>query len=120
MPRPHTPNHIDYVEFPSADASALQRSQAFFGAVFDWNYKSWDNHYVDTAGSGIGSGLNADAAQRSQQPLAVIYTDRLAAVRDKVIAAGGQITRDTFSFPGGQRFHFREPGGIELAVWSDK
>jgi predicted enzyme related to lactoylglutathione lyase len=36
-----------------------------------------------------------------------------------VLAAGGKITRDIFSFPGGQRFHFKEPGGNELAVWSD-
>ena len=25
-----------------------------------------------------------------------------------------------FSFPGGRRFHFTDPGGTELAVWSDK
>jgi len=27
------------------------------------------------------------------------------------------LTRDIFAFPGGRRFHFREPGGCELAVW---
>ncbi|VAW15709.1 Glyoxalase family protein [hydrothermal vent metagenome] len=26
--------------------------------------------------------------------------------------------KEIFSFPGGRRFHFREPGGNELAVWS--
>ena len=24
-----------------------------------------------------------------------------------------------FEFPGGRRFHFRDPGGNELAVWSE-
>jgi uncharacterized protein len=34
-----------------------------------------------------------------------------------VVGAGGVITLDPFDFPGGRRFHFREPGGNELAVW---
>ena len=120
MTRVPTPNAITYIEFPSPDANALQRSQDFFSAVFNWRYKSWGDDYVDTAGSGIGSGLNADAAHRPQQALAVVYVEDLAAAREQVVAAGGAITRDIFSFPGGKRFHFREPGGIELAVWSDK
>jgi predicted enzyme related to lactoylglutathione lyase len=34
--------------------------------------------------------------------------------------AGGKITKPTFSFPGGRRFHFADPSGNELAVWSDR
>ena len=30
--------------------------------------------------------------------------------------AGGVITRQAFSFPGGRRFHFRDPAGNELAA----
>ena len=33
------------------------------------------------------------------------------------LAAGGTITRPQYDFPGGRRFHFREPGGNELAVY---
>jgi len=25
-----------------------------------------------------------------------------------------------FQFPGGRRFHFTDPGGNELAVWSER
>ncbi|MFA0070982.1 VOC family protein, partial [Vibrio breoganii] len=32
----------------------------------------------------------------------------------------GEVNREIFSFPGGRRFHFREPSGNEMAVWSDK
>ncbi len=32
-------------------------------------------------------------------------------------AAGGAVTVEPFDFPGGRRFHFRGPGGSELAVW---
>lgn len=28
-------------------------------------------------------------------------------------------TKAFFSFPGGRRFHFIEPGGNEYAVWSE-
>jgi predicted enzyme related to lactoylglutathione lyase len=33
--------------------------------------------------------------------------------------AGAQIVKPIFSFPGGRRFHFVEPGGNELAVWGE-
>jgi predicted enzyme related to lactoylglutathione lyase len=36
----------------------------------------------------------------------------------KVESAGGQIARPIFTFPGGRRFHFKDPDGHELAVWS--
>ena len=44
----------------------------------------------------------------------------LAAAEAAVRKAGGHITKPPFSFPGGRRFHFREPGGNELAVWSEQ
>ena len=37
-----------------------------------------------------------------------------------VVENGGHIVRETFEFPGGRRFHFRDPAGHELAIWSDK
>jgi predicted enzyme related to lactoylglutathione lyase len=37
----------------------------------------------------------------------------------KVRAAGGEILRPPYAFPGGRRFHFRDPSGNELAVWSE-
>jgi hypothetical protein len=36
----------------------------------------------------------------------------------RVTQAGGVIARPIFSFPGGRRFHFTDPSGHELAVWS--
>jgi predicted enzyme related to lactoylglutathione lyase len=51
--------------------------------------------------------------------LLVIYATDLAEVQQKINAAGGRIVKDTFSFPGGRRFHFADPNGNELAVWSE-
>jgi predicted enzyme related to lactoylglutathione lyase len=38
----------------------------------------------------------------------------------KVTAAGGRIVRESFEFPGGHRFHFSDPDGNLLAIWSDQ
>ncbi|RVD56198.1 VOC family protein, partial [Mesorhizobium sp. M8A.F.Ca.ET.023.02.2.1] len=35
-----------------------------------------------------------------------------------VESAGGTIVKPIFPFPGGRRFHFVDPAGNELAVWS--
>ncbi len=44
----------------------------------------------------------------------------LAAIEAGVKENGGRIVRDTYEFPGGRRFHFTDPSGNELAVWSDR
>jgi len=38
-------------------------------------------------------------------------------IKNKIIKAKGTISIDTFSFPGGSRFHFIDSSGNELAVW---
>jgi predicted enzyme related to lactoylglutathione lyase len=52
--------------------------------------------------------------------LVVFYHGELEKMKTKVVDLGGEITRDIFEFPDGRRFHFREPGGGEFAIWSDK
>jgi hypothetical protein len=52
--------------------------------------------------------------------LVVIYATDLAAMEADVVAAGGTIVKPAFAFPGGRRFHFTDPNGNELAVWSEK
>jgi predicted enzyme related to lactoylglutathione lyase len=113
-------NQFDFIEFPAKDIDQLRKVRRFFSSVFDWSYKDWGDDYADTASSGINSGINADPEHRPSYPLAVIYTTDLESVREKVIAAGGIITKDIFSFPGGRRFHFKDPADNELAVWSDQ
>jgi predicted enzyme related to lactoylglutathione lyase len=66
------------------------------------------------------SGLNGDPSQVPSHPLAIIIVQDIEAKRNEIISAGGRITRDIFSFPGGRRFHFTDPIGNELGVCSDK
>ena len=58
-------------------------------------------------------------AQATAQPLVILYSDDLEGSVEKVKAAGGEISVPIFAFPGGRRFHFRDPAGNELAVWSE-
>ncbi len=60
-----------------------------------------------------------DATATPEKPLVVLYAHDLEAMLDRVTAAGGVISLPIFSFPGGRRFHFRDPNGNELAVWSE-
>jgi len=49
----------------------------------------------------------------------VLFARDLEAMAARVEAAGGRIVKPIFAFPGGRRFHFRDPAGNELAVWSE-
>jgi len=48
----------------------------------------------------------------------ILYSDDLEASAAAVTAAGGTIREPIYDFPGGRRFHFADPAGNELAVWS--
>ena len=48
----------------------------------------------------------------------ILFAEDLDAAEAAVTAAGGRVVVPQFDFPGGRRFHFREPGGNVLAVWS--
>lgn len=68
---------------------------------------------------GLDGGFDADAGEATPQPLPVLYAQDLEAMQARVEAAGGVIVRPIYAFPGGRRFHFRDPAGTELAVWSE-
>ena len=116
------PEHekINYVEFPSRD---LDRTKAFFSTVFGWSFADYGPDYSAFANQGLNGGFYkseqvASTAQGSA--LIVFYSSQLEQTQTKVTAAGGTITKPTFDFPGGRRFHFADPNGNEYAVWSDK
>jgi predicted enzyme related to lactoylglutathione lyase len=49
-----------------------------------------------------------------------MYATDLEGVEAAVPEAGGRVVEPIFSFPGGRRFHFADPSGNVLAVWSDR
>lgn len=107
---------IHYVEFASGD---LPTTKAFFAKAFGWSFQDYGPNYAAMTNAGLDGGFQSDPAEASAAPLVILKADDLEAAEQAVKAAGGAITRAIFSFPGGRRFHFREPGGNEMAVWSE-
>lgn len=110
---------INYVEFPSNDLDTTKR---FFTQVFDWSFKDFGPDYTAFENQGLDGGFfKADLCSSTSNGAALIifYSENLEATQNKVEQAGGTIIEPVYSFPGGRRFHFTEPGGNEFAVWSD-
>ena len=108
---------IDYVELPSATAHELSR--AFYSKAFGWTFTDYAPDYSATTTGDVDVGLNGQPDDSISAPLPVIRVADLEAVFDAVTKAGGVIAKPIFSFPGGRRFHFIDPSGSELAVWSE-
>ena len=107
---------IDYIEFPVDDVSA---AKAFYTGVFGWKFTDYGPDYSSFEDGRLSGGLRGGETPVRGGALVVIYASALEAIRDAVVLAGGRIVVETHDFPGGRRFHFTDPAGNELAVWSD-
>lgn len=112
-------NKIDYIETPTRD---IQKTKAFFEKLFGLTFKDFGDDYIAfndgrMAGGFYKSSEVASVAKGST--LTVFYVKELEAYEEKVKELGGKIVKEIFSFPGGRRFHFTDPGGSEFAIWSE-
>ena len=108
---------VDYIEFPATD---IAKTKAFYAGVFGWKFTDYGPDYTSFEDGRLAGGFFRTDTVTTGGPLVVIYAADLAGTQTKVQAAGGAIVKEIISFPGGRRFHFTDPGGNELAVWSDK
>lgn len=104
---------IDYLELYGRELPAMKR---FYGEAFGWGFVDYGPDYVALQKAGLDGGLRAG---EPAPPLPILYADDLEASVERVKAAGGSISRAIYAFPGGRRFHFTDPSGNELAVWSE-
>lgn len=102
------------IEFPSTSMSATSE---FLATVCRWEPTVYGQSYANLTGGGIDVGLQGDIHEQSPMPLMVIRVNDLDEAQQQVEGAGGVVTFGPFDFPGGRRFHFREPGGNEIAMW---
>lgn len=109
-------NHIDYVEFKANDLVAIKQ---FYQSVFGWNFMDYGPTYTAFTASGLQGGFEWTDQAILNGALIILYHDDLELIKAAVVAAKGQISKDIFAFPGGKRFHFIDPAGNELAVWSE-
>ncbi len=112
-------NTISYLELPLVDKEG---TEAFYSKVFGWTFTEWGLDYIGFSGAGVEGGFNRDVkpASTGTGVLVVLYTVDLEQKLSDVEEAGGTIAELIFSFPGGKRFHFIDPNGTELAVWSEE
>ena len=106
---------INYIELPATDLAA---TKTFYGSCFDWQFEDYGDSYMAFSAAGIDGGFNADSAVVQGGVLAILHHDDLEQIYQQVIACAGVITREIYAFPGGRRFHFLDPNGNELAIWS--
>jgi uncharacterized protein len=106
---------LDYIELPGTDIPA---SKAFYGSVFGWTFVDYGPDYVEFhTGDRVGGFSTARKVVASGGPLVVLYATDLDAMEAKIRAAGAEIISRE-SFEGGRHFHFRDPNGNEIAVWT--
>ena len=108
---------VDYVEFPATD---IEQIKSFYTSVFDWKFTDFGPTYVSFKDGRLNGGFTTATPPGSGGALVVIYAVDLEAVEAAVRSRGGTIEKGIFEFPGGRRFHFSDPSGNELAVWSDR
>jgi uncharacterized protein len=108
---------IDYIEIAS---TSLVDTKRFYAEVFGWKFTDYGPEYTSFEDGRLTGGFYKSDSVSSGSVLVVIYAVDLAGVVERVRAAGGRIVKPIFTFPGGRRFHFADPSGAELAVWSDR
>jgi len=112
-PRDETIGRLSYVEF---SVPAIGQSKAFYQEAFGWHHVDFGPTYAATVSGDVDIGLQADNPDGAKPPLPVIQVGNLEASLDRTLAAEAVLVTPIFSFPGGRRFHVRDPGGNEIAV----
>lgn len=111
---------INYLELPAIDIPATKE---FFERAFSWTFQDYGDKYTAFSEDRLEGGFyksDKKSLTENGATLIVFYSDDLEETQKKIKKAGGRVIKPIFSFPGGRRFHFTEPSGNELSVWSDK
>lgn len=105
---------ISYLELPSNDVAG---TRDFYASAFGWGFTDFGPDYAATTTGDTDLGINGSTDHAIEQLLPVIEVQDLEAALEAIKAAGGEIVVPIFAFPGGRRFHFRDPAGNGLGVF---
>jgi predicted enzyme related to lactoylglutathione lyase len=108
---------LDYLELP-AKGGTYDSTKLFYARAFGWSFTDYGATYC-AFDEGLEGGFQGDESEARSVPLPVLYSENLEETLAAVTAADGEVTREIFQFPGGRRFHFRDPAGNEMAVWGE-
>ena len=104
---------INFIEMPARDLGA---ARTFYSTVFGWELTDFGPSYSCTMTGNVDLGLQGDMSEAPKTPLPVVLVDDIEGAQTAVEGAGGTISKPIFAFPGGRRFHFLDPNGLELAI----
>ncbi len=114
---------LNYLELPAPELAATKR---FYSDVFGWVWTDYGPSYASTVLDGFEVALTSEAtvaaaptpqSESSVGPLALFQGDDLVAQIEALTTAGGTVVTAPFDYPGGSRFHFRDPSGNVLGVY---
>jgi predicted enzyme related to lactoylglutathione lyase len=108
---------VDYIEFGATDINEAKR---FYSEIFGWEFTDYGPDYTSFHDGRLAGGFRTTPEVTPGGPLVVLYATDLEDIEARIKESGGRIVQETFEFPGGRRFHFSDPSGNELAVWSDR
>ena len=109
-------HRLDYIELVVDDIAA---AKSFYSGAFGWRFTDWGEEYSAFEDGRMNGGIHSQGEVTPGGPLVILYSSALEESAAAVEAHGGRIVAPIFSFPGGRRFHFADPAGNVLGVWSD-
>ncbi|MGW6376962.1 VOC family protein [Rhodococcus sp. NPDC055112] len=111
-------HRLNYVEL---SVTSLDEAEDFYRKAFGWEFNAYGPRYAGIVGSDgeeVGGLLQVSERRPAGGPLVLLFSVDLDASVEAVRAAGGTVVNGPYDFPGGRRFHFTDPSGNELGVWS--
>ena len=108
---------IDYIEF---SVKSVAEAKQFYGGAFGWTFEDYGPDYASFADGRLVRRFPDRTAGENWRTAGGHLCGR-----SRSLGAAGQTSgrKDRplhFQLSGGRRFHFADPSGNELAVWSDK
>ena len=116
MEKPSEDRRIDYIEFNVKD---IARSKAFYSQAFGWIFTDYGPDYCEFSDGHMKGGFARSEEVTTGGPLVVLFAHDLADISRRIEEAGGKVLEPVYEFPGGRRFHFIDPEGYELSVWTE-
>lgn len=104
-----TPNYLEL------SSSNMEATKAFYTKAFGFEFTDYGPEYAGANNDAMEIGLMH--SETHNPPLPGFQTPDIAAAERDIVAAGGVIFKETYEFPGGKRFHFRDPGGNEMLAY---
>lgn len=114
MSKHHT---INYIELTAENIEAVK---VFYAKSFGWKFTDYGSEYTAFNDGILNGGFAKGELKANGGALVILYSENLEESQETVEKNGGTIVNPIFDFPGGRRFHFTDPVGNELAIWSDK